>query len=101
MLLKVCLPIFNKLEMNMNTPILTDFPKLHCPFIRQTFRVDKEGWKKKGRGLNLRVPEVYLVVDQVTPEYEWVFEDEDTFAVEKLNGTNVKILTEKGRLVAV
>jgi hypothetical protein len=82
-------------------PVLTDFPKIHCPFIRQTFDVNKEQWKEHGSGLNLRKPEVYLVVDRVNPGYEWVFEDPDTIAVEKLNGTNVKILTRGGRLLAV
>ena len=79
--------------------MLTDFPKLHCPFIRQTFPVDSAAFKQKGRALGLRGPEVYLVVDRVNPGYEWVFQDPDTFAVEKLNGTNIKILMEKGRLV--
>jgi hypothetical protein len=79
--------------------MLTDFPKLHCPFIRQTFPVDAAAFKEKGRAFGLRAPEVYLVVDRVNPGYEWVFQDPDTFAVEKLNGTNVKILMGKGRLV--
>lgn len=82
-------------------PLLSDFPKLHCPFIRQTFKVDKEDFKKHGRAVQLRAPEVYLVVDRINPGYEWVFEDPETFAVEKLNGTNVKLKTEKGRLVAL
>jgi hypothetical protein len=81
--------------------MLSDFPKLHCPFIRKLFPVNVEQWKKEGAALNLREPEVYLVVEQVNPGYEWVFEDPETFAVEKLNGTNVKILTENGRLVAL
>jgi hypothetical protein len=79
--------------------MLTDFPKLHCPFLRQTFPVDPAAFREKGRSLGLRAPEVYLVVDRINPGYEWVFQDPDTFAVEKLNGTNIKILTEKGRLV--
>ncbi len=80
---------------------LSDFPKIQCPFIRQTFKVDRSQWKKHGSRLQLREPEVYLAVDRVNPGYEWVFDDPDTIAVEKLDGTNVKILTEKGRLVAV
>ncbi len=83
------------------TNTMTDFPKLHCPFIRQTFAVGKEEFKRYGSQLQLRLPEVYLVVNQVNPGYEWVFEDPDTFAVEKLHGTNVKIMTQGGRLVAV
>ncbi len=81
--------------------LMTDFPKLECPFVRQTFPVNKDDWRKLGRKLQLRNPEVYLVVDRVNPGYEWVFEDEATFAVEKLNGTNVKLKTENGRLVAL
>ncbi|KKL79459.1 hypothetical protein LCGC14_2014640, partial [marine sediment metagenome] len=81
--------------------MLTDFPKLHCPFIRQTFKVNREQWKKHGSRLQMREPEAYLVVDRVNPEYEWVFDDPDTIAVEKLNGTNIKLLTREGRLIAL
>ncbi len=81
--------------------ILTDFPKLHCPFIRQTFDVNQEQWKKYGAPLKLREPQVYLVVNKINPGYEWVLEDTETIAVEKLDGTNVKLLTEDGRLIAV
>ena len=80
---------------------LADFPKLHCPFIRQTFPVNKDQFKQKGSAYSLRGPEVYLVVNRVNPGYEWVFEDTETIAVEKLNGTNIKLKTEKGRLVAL
>ncbi|MBE3085376.1 MAG: hypothetical protein IMZ64_04050 [Bacteroidetes bacterium] len=80
---------------------LTDFPKLHCPFIRQTFTVNKEHFKLYGNKYQLRSPEVYLVVNQVNPGYEWVFEDSETIAVEKLDGTNIKLKTEGGRLVAL
>jgi hypothetical protein len=81
--------------------LLSDFPKIHCPFIRQTFKVNEEQWKKYGHELMLRNAEVYLVVDRINEGYEWVFTDPDTIAVEKLNGTNIKILTQKGRLIAV
>ena len=80
---------------------LPNFPKLHCPFVRFAFNVNVEDWEKHGRELQLRSPEAYLVVDEINPGYEWVFDDPDTFAVEKLNGTNLAILTEKGRLLAV
>lgn len=82
-------------------PKLSDFPKMQCPLIRQTFKVDKEQWRKHGSRLQLRSPEAYLVVDRVNPGFEWVFEDEETIAVEKLDGTNVKLLTEDGRLIAL
>lgn len=81
--------------------MLTDFPKICCPFIRQTFKVDPEDFRRGGAKFGLRLPEAYLVVDRVNPGYEWVFEDSETIAVEKLNGTNIKIKTEKGRLVAM
>lgn len=79
---------------------LTDSPKLHCPFIRQTFKVGRDDFQRRGRALHLRKPEVYLVVNRINPGYEWVFNDPDTFAVEKLDGTNIKIKTENGRLIA-
>lgn len=87
--------------MEHETPRMSDFPKLHCPFIRQTFPVAKEQFKQHGNRLQLRLPEVYLVVNQINPGFEWVFDDPDTFAVEKLHGTNVKIRTLSGRLLAV
>src|SRR5437762_2426041 len=80
---------------------MSDFPKLYCPFIRKIFKVTVEDWKEHGRLFQLREPEVYLVVNQINPGFEWVFEDSETIAVEKLDGTNVKILTQNGRLVAV
>jgi hypothetical protein len=82
-------------------PILSDFPKVSCPFIRQTFKVSHDDWKRHGSKLKLRTPEAYLVVNQVNPGYEWVFEDPETIAIEKLDGANVKIFTEKGRLTVV
>jgi hypothetical protein len=80
---------------------LSNFPKIECPFIRKTFKVNKEDWKKYGRELELRSPDVYLVIDEINPGYEWVFEDKDVIATEKLNGTNVRLETEGGRLVAL
>ncbi len=82
-------------------PMLSDFPKIHCPFIRQTYKVNKSQWKKYGSKLHLREPKAYLVVNRINPGYEWVFEDPETIAVEKLDGTNVKLLTENGRLIAL
>lgn len=84
----------------MTTP-LSDFPKVECPFIRKTYAVNKDDHKKHGRKLQLRTPEVYLVTPEINPGYEWVFEDKDTIAVEKLDGTNVKLQTENGRLTAL
>jgi len=79
---------------------LSNFPKIECPFVRNKYKVNRDDWRKHGKQLQLRMPEVYLVTPEVNPEYEWVFED-DTIAVEKLNGTNVKLLTENGRLTSL
>ena len=86
----------------MNNQILmTDFQKLHCPFIRKDFKVNEDDWKKYGHELQLRQPKAYLVVNEINPGYEWIFEDSETIAVEKLDGSNVKLKTENGRLVAL
>ncbi len=81
--------------------MLTDFPKIECPFVRKTFRVNPDDFKKHGAKLGLREPSVYLAIDEINPGYEWVFDDPETFAVEKLDGTNIKIRTEAGRLVEI
>ena len=80
---------------------LSDFPKVECPYIRKTFNVNKDDFKQHGASLKLRSPEVYLVTPEINPGYEWVFEDPDTIAVEKLDGTNVKIKTANSRLIAL
>lgn len=80
---------------------LTNFPKIQCPFRRKIFKVNEEDWKKYGKKLQLRTPEVYLVVNEINPGYEWVFENTDTICVEKLNGSNIKLLTNDGRLEVV
>lgn len=78
--------------------MLNDFPKVHCPFVREIYPVNKEDYKQHGHKLKLRKPEVYLVTPEIQEGYEWVFNDKDTIAVEKLDGTNVKLFTEGGRL---
>ena len=80
---------------------LSDFPKVQCPFVRKTFKVNKSDYKQHGRALQLRNSEVYLVTNEINPGFEWVFDDKDTIAVEKLDGTNVKLQTENGRLIAL
>ncbi len=84
-----------------HTELMSDFPKIKCPFIRKTFHVEQSSWKKFGRQAQLRRPEVYLAQDEVLSGYEWVFENKDCIAIEKLDGTNVKIKTENGRLTQV
>lgn len=58
-------------------------PKLHSPFVRKV--VDGE----------------YVVTNEITEGYEWVFEDESVMAVEKLHGTNVSIQITDGVVTGV
>jgi hypothetical protein len=81
--------------------MLTNFPKIECPFVRQSYKINISQWNEFGKSLMLRTPEVYLVIDKVNPGFEWVFEDPDTIAVEKLDGTNIKILTENKNLITI
>jgi len=81
--------------------MLTNFPKIQCPFVRREYDIDRDDWEKYGRQLQLRRPVVYLATTEITPGYEWVIEDPKTFAVEKLDGTNIKLETAKGRLIQV
>jgi len=39
------------------------------------------------------------VINKINPILEWIFEDPDTITVEKLDVTNTKLKTEKGRLI--
>jgi hypothetical protein len=57
---------------------INDMPKLECPFVRKI--IDGN----------------YIVTPEITPGYEWVFEDESVMAIEKLHGTNVSILIQDG-----
>jgi len=43
----------------------------------------------------------YLVIPEINPGYEWVFEDETVAAVEKLDGTNVSIIIENGNITSI
>ena len=78
--------------------MLSDFPKIHCPFVRKEFDVNKEDYKLFGNKYMLRGSKVYLVIPEINEGYEWVFDSSNTFAVEKLDGSNVKLKTENGRL---
>lgn len=61
-----------------------DMPKIHSPFKRHETD-DGE----------------YVVYDEVNDGYEWVFEDDNVEAVEKLHGTNVSVIIEGGNIHAV
>jgi len=55
-----------------------DMPKLQSPFVRKEINGD------------------YIVTPEITPGYEWVFEDPSVRAIEKLHGTNVSIVVKNG-----
>ncbi len=70
--------------MTVETPVLPrDMPKLKSPFVRDTI---------KGR---------YLVTPEIAEDYEWVFEDDTVMAIEKLDGTNVSVITQARRPIRV
>jgi len=61
---------------------IKDMPKLESPFVRKEINGN------------------YIVTDEIAEGYEWVFEDEDVMAIEKLHGTNVSIVIQDGVIVA-
>ncbi len=80
---------------------LSDFPKVQCPFERRLYKTNKDQWKQFGGPLKLKHPQAYLVTKKINSGFEWVFDDPDTVAVEKLDGTNIKLLTQGGRLIKI
>lgn len=58
-------------------------PKLHSPFVRKNINGN------------------YIVTPEIDPDYRWVFEDESVICQEKLDGTNVSIVIEDGRVTKV
>lgn len=62
---------------------IRDMPKLKSPFIRKM---------KKNH---------YVVTPKINPAYSWVFEDDQVMAIEKINGTNVSIGIEDGKIVSI
>ena len=64
--------------------VVNDMPKLESPFVRQE--------NKNGD---------YVVTPEIKEGYEWVFENDDVMAIEKLHGTNVSVIIEDGNITAV
>jgi len=79
--------------------MIRDFPKVECPFVRKTYKINHTDFKKFGSSLKLRAPEVYLVTSEVAEGFDWVLKDPETFATEKLDGSNLGLEMEEGRLV--
>ena len=63
---------------------IKDMPKLESPFVREL--------NEKGE---------YLVINKIAEGYEWVFNDENAMAIEKLHGTNVSIIIYEGQVMAI
>lgn len=62
---------------------INDMPKIESPFIREMVNGD------------------YIVTDKIAEGFEWVFNDENVMAIEKLHGTNVSILIQDGVIISV
>lgn len=61
------------------------FPKLHSPYVRDYVSI------------NEHTEDAYLVKNEIKEGYEWVFENDNVKAVEKLDGENVAIyINENG-----
>ena len=60
-----------------------NMPKLESPFVRK----DIDG--------------NYIVTPEINTGYEWVFEDDDVIATEKLDGTDVSIVIENGMITSI
>ena len=69
--------------MNKDNSDIIDYPKIKCPFVRE---------KIKGH---------YVVTPQIEEGYEWVFEDPGVKAVDKLHGTNLCCMFDKGILIHI
>lgn len=62
---------------------MEDMPKLESPFIRKEINGN------------------YIVIPEINPGYEWVFEEPAVKAIEKLDGTNVSIHVVDGEVKQV
>ncbi len=62
------------------------YPKTNSPYVRE--------YKNNG--------ELYLVQNEIKPEYEWVFNDDSVKAVEKLDGENIAVyINENGKVTNI
>jgi len=62
---------------------ILDMPKLHSPFIRKMIN---------GK---------YVVTPEIDPDYQWVFDEPAVKAIEKLDGTNVSVVVERGEVTQI
>lgn len=62
---------------------ILDYPKIESPFVRKV--IDGN----------------YVCTPEVAPGMEWVFEDKEVFAVEKIDGSNTSIVIENGIITSI
>ena len=62
---------------------ITTMPKLESPFVRK------------------KIDGAYVVVDEVAPDMDWVFDDSSVLAVEKLHGENVSVFVKNGTILHI
>jgi hypothetical protein len=62
---------------------MKDMPKLESPFVRK------------------EIDGGYVVTPEIAEGYDWVFNDENVIATEKLDGTNVSIIIENGTITSI
>lgn len=89
-----------------NEERITDMPKIHSPFKRKEFIInDGERDKPQDKATPKEIQDAdetaYVVYDEINDGYNWVFENDDVMAVEKLHGTNVSVIVEGGNITAV
>jgi len=67
--------------------IASNMPKLESPYKREQRQVTSSKY--------------YVVKDEIDIDHMWVFEDPEVYAMEKLDGTNVSVIMEKGEILEV
>jgi len=63
--------------------IIRDMLKLNSPFVRE------------------EINNKYVVTSKIETGYEWVFENDDVICTEKLDGTNISIIIENGKIIRI
>lgn len=63
---------------------INDMPKIDSPFVRKE--------NKNGD---------YVITNEINEGYEWVFENDNVIACEKLDGTNVSVVIRDGHVTSV
>ena len=60
-----------------------DFPKLESPFSRELINNN------------------FILTSKFNSDYKWIFDKEKVIASEKLDGTNVSVIVEKGKVIGI